>query len=159
MTSLDIPDSVVSVRNYAFGGSKVTDVKIGNGVKGLGGDAFSSCQRLSSLTIGNEVSSIGENAFRSCTALPSVTLPASVNEVGANAFKYCESLSSVVVKGKTQTEAEALLTAAGLPDGCEIKTWNDASQEWFKAELSTAISGLSESSTAADIVAALKSLI
>ena len=73
-------------------------------------------------------------------------------------------MSSITFKGKTLAEVQAMANYPwGLGNsGCGvngIRTSNDASQEWFKAELSTAISGLSESSTAADIVAALKSLI
>lgn len=122
MTSLDIPDSVVSVYNYAFNGNKVTDVKIGNGVKGLGGNSFSDCQRLSSVTIGSGVTSIGMWSF-----------------------SRCPSLKSITFKGKTQTEAEDLLSAAGLPDGCEIKTWNDASKEYVDSlvgSINTTLEGI-----------------
>lgn len=58
-----------------------------------------------------------------------MTIPSSVSAVGENAFKYCEILSSVTVVGKTQEQAEALLSGAGLADGCIISTWNAASLE------------------------------
>jgi hypothetical protein len=61
-----------------------------------------------------------------------VTIPDSVTSIGDYAFAGCTNLSNITVVGKTQAQAEALLANASVPSGCEITTWNDASQEWVK---------------------------
>ena len=68
-----IPDSVTSIRSYAFEGrSGLTSVTIPNSVTSIGKYAFWWCSGLTSVTIGNGVTSIGEGAFRSCNGLASV---------------------------------------------------------------------------------------
>ena len=107
-------------------------VKIGNAVTSIGDNVFIMCTILTNVTIGDNVTSIGGSAFEWCGGLKSVTIPDSVTSIGANAFYDCRSLTSIIVKGKTQAQAETLLTNASVPSGCKITTWNDASQEWVE---------------------------
>ena len=75
ITNLVIPNSVTSIRNYAF----------------------YSCSGLTSVTIPNSVTSIGQEAFYSCSGLTSVTIPDSVTTIGDYAFDRCSSLTSVTI--------------------------------------------------------------
>ena len=87
---LVIPNSVTSIRNYAFFGcSGFASVTIPNSVTSIGDYAFSSCSGLTSVTIGNSVTSIGVHAFSGCSGLTSVTIPNSVTSIGYNAFANC----------------------------------------------------------------------
>ena len=79
VTDLTIPDSVTTIRDYAF----------------------SNCSSLTSVTIGDSVTSIGSYAFEDCRSLTSVTIPDSVTEIGWCAFVYCSSLTSVYCKATT----------------------------------------------------------
>ncbi|MBR1958572.1 MAG: leucine-rich repeat domain-containing protein, partial [Tidjanibacter sp.] len=73
LTSITIPDSVVSIGSYAFQNcSSLTSVTIGNGVSKIGGHAFQNCSSLTSVTIGNGVTTIGGSAFSGCKSLTSV---------------------------------------------------------------------------------------
>ena len=77
-TSVTIPNSVTSIKDYAFDGcSGLTSVTIPNSVTSIGGYAFVSCSGLISVTIGNNVTSIGEGAFAYCSGLTSVKCLAS----------------------------------------------------------------------------------
>ena len=69
-TSFVIPDSVISIGNWAF--------------------AY--CNSLESVVIGNSVISIGSYAFQDCYSLTSVVIPDSVTSIGFGAFSYCSNL-------------------------------------------------------------------
>ena len=69
-----IPNSVTSIRSYAFSG----------------------CSSLTSVTIGNSVTSIVKYAFNNCKSLTSVTIPNSVTSIGYAAFGDCSKLTSVI---------------------------------------------------------------
>ena len=73
--SYEIPDSVTSIRDGAFG----------------------DCESLTSITIPNSVTRIGDSAFSGCTSLASITIPDSVTRIGDGAFKGCTSLTTINV--------------------------------------------------------------
>lgn len=67
---LVIPNSVTSIRNYAFYNCSVlTSVTIPNSVTSIGDKAFYGCKGLTSVIIGNGVTSIGGFAFDGCSKL------------------------------------------------------------------------------------------
>ena len=86
-TDIVIPDSVASIRNYAFFG----------------------CTSLASVTFGenSKLTSIGVCAFSDCTSLASIEIPDSVTSIGDYAFHYCTSLTTVYYGG-TATEWDAI---------------------------------------------------
>ena len=95
---LVIPNSVTSIRGYAFRGcSGLTSVTIHNSVTSIGDYAFSGCSGLTSVTIPNSVTSIGSYAFSSCSGLTSVTIPNSVMSIENSAFSGCSGLNSVII--------------------------------------------------------------
>lgn len=71
-----IPNSVISIGNYAFYGcKKVTSIEIPNGVESIEAYTFHGCSSLKSVTIPPSVSSVGEYAFdETCTSLESVNI-------------------------------------------------------------------------------------
>ena len=95
---LVIPNSVTSIRNYAFDGcSGLTSVTIPNSVTSIGRAAFNGCSGLTSVTIPNSVTSIGDFAFERCSGLTSVTIPNSVTSIMMYAFSSCSGLTSVTI--------------------------------------------------------------
>lgn len=80
----------------------VTSIVIGNGVEGIGGNAFQFFTALKSVKIGRSVHTICDGAFNECTSLTSVVIPDSVTEIGEGAFRKCCALKSVTIgKGLT----------------------------------------------------------
>ena len=89
---------VTSIGNYAFDGCEdLTSISIPNSVMTIGHFAFRNCKRLTSISIPNVVTSIGEKAFYGCTGLTSITIPSSVTSIGLRAFQNCTSLASITI--------------------------------------------------------------
>ena len=100
--SINIPDSVASIGDYAFYNcTSLTSVTIPDSVAIIGQFAFSYCTKLTSVTIPDSVTSIGDDAFSYCAKLTSVTIPDSVTSIGMNAFAHCTSLTSITVEAVT----------------------------------------------------------
>jgi len=91
-----IPDSVVSIGERSFYGSKITSIEIPNSVTSIEKGAFSQCTSLTSLVIGSNVTRIEYEAFYHC-AITSVTIPDPVNTIGDRAFIDCSNLTSVII--------------------------------------------------------------
>ncbi len=72
LTSITIPDSVITIGEIAFYGCSLTTVTIGNSVTTIGDRAFSRCSSLTSITIPDKVTSIGMQAFYFCTLLEAI---------------------------------------------------------------------------------------
>ncbi len=76
MTSIEIPNSVTSIGNYAF----------------------ARCFGLTSIEIPNSVTSIGDSAFSLCKGLTNIKMKSSTPPTtGNNVFAYCSNLTTVYV--------------------------------------------------------------
>ena len=72
-------------------------VIVPNGVKDIGGFAFSHCSRLKSIIIPDSVTSIGACAFHGCSELTSITIPNYMRSIGDWAFYGCSGLTNIVM--------------------------------------------------------------
>ena len=72
LTSVEFPNTIVSIQEDAFSYSGLTTVEIPNSVTTVHAWAFAHCTDLLSLTIGSSVATIETGAFRYCTNLQSI---------------------------------------------------------------------------------------
>ncbi len=98
LTSITIPDSVMSIEDNAFSDcTSLTSITIGSSVTSIGNNAFSDCTSLASITIPDSVTSIGDNAFYDCYRLTSITIGSGLSTIGSGMFEYCTSLASITI--------------------------------------------------------------
>ena len=101
VTSVTIPNSVLTIRENAFGDCyQLSDVRMGNSVSELKVEAFSSCWNLRDIDLPASLRIIGSGAFES-TALTNATIPDSVVSIGAYAFS-CSELTEIIIGAGTQ---------------------------------------------------------
>jgi hypothetical protein len=70
--TLNLPDSVIAIKAYAFFSSYIENLNLGAGLQTIGYAAFRSTTVLKSITLPNTLTSIGEEAFDSATKLTTV---------------------------------------------------------------------------------------
>jgi hypothetical protein len=100
-TSLTIPDSVITIGEYAFGfcNGLDGDLTIPDSVTSIGIEAFNGCYdgAAGNLTIGNSVTTIGTDAFNGCTGLNTMYSAVDASVVTA----YPPSLTTIYYKAGT----------------------------------------------------------
>ena len=125
LTSISIPQNVISIGNYAFAGcSGLTGaLKLPDSVISIGNGVFSGCSGLTEINIPENAVSIGNEAFRGCSRLTGeLKIPDSVISIGAYAFSDCNgSLSITIGSGITEIGDFSFydcdgLTNISLPD-------------------------------------------
>jgi len=85
---------------------KIKTVHIGDGVTNVGNFAFFNTSSIESVAIGDSVKSIGVNAFSSCK-IKSIFIPKTVKNIEDNAFFNCGNLKTVYYTG-TEEEWNAI---------------------------------------------------
>ena len=97
LQSIIIPDSVISIGDYAFEGcASLQNITLGNGVLSIGNVAFGQCG-FSRLVIPNRVTNIDYGAFSDCPNLQSVIIGNGVASLASQTFASCTSLTNVIV--------------------------------------------------------------
>ena len=88
-----IPDSIISIGDYAFEGhTELGVVDIPNTVISIGDDVFKGCTKLANVIIGKSLENIGDNVFDDCLWLKNVTcyatVPPTVGSFKTGTFDY-----------------------------------------------------------------------
>lgn len=129
---LNIPSAidnliVTRIGEYAFlGCTNLTVVTIPMGVMSVGRNAFSYCEKMSSIEIPSSVTQIGSYAFAWCRSLKTVAVPSRVERVEDCVFENCESLATVMIPpsvksiGKFAFSGCRSLTALAIPSSVMI---------------------------------------
>jgi hypothetical protein len=91
----------ITITGYTGPGGDVEIPSTINGlaVTGIGEQAFSSVDTITSVTIPDSVTNLGNFAFVSCSSLAEVTISLNVTNIGVGIFEDCFSLSEVTFRG------------------------------------------------------------
>ena len=102
-TSVNILDSVDSIREYAFAWCEgLTSINIPDSIDNIGEGVFEGCESLTSITIPDNVRSIDSYAFAWCSNLTSIIIPNDIERIDSTAFKDCENLADVYYSGSQE---------------------------------------------------------
>ena len=96
LTSVTIPNSVITIGSLAFYQSNLTSIYIPNSVTTISSCAFTSCNGLTSVSFPNSVLYIGYQAFQNCSSLKSVSIHNSAVSIEGLAFENCIGLTEIV---------------------------------------------------------------
>lgn len=161
-TSLDIPDEVASIPNYAFNGcSGIIEINIPSNVASIGTDAFAGCDSITTATLpttalssvaksqlqrvvlngGDEIPSA---AFASCSKLTNIELGDSVASIGQFAFSNCSSLKSINIP--SSVTSIAWQTFSGCSNLTSVTFENTSG--WYYAQFPSSTSSDSKSISA-----------
>lgn len=104
LKKVTIPATVTSVGSYAFYGCKdLEEVYLHVAGTDVGSFIFKNCTALRTAVLGEGVTDIPSQAFEGCTALASVTLPETLTTIDSNAFKNCSALRSIQIPASVTT--------------------------------------------------------
>ncbi len=102
-TSITIHDNIsgypiLSIGDSAFADcTKLTEIKIEEGIKEIGDGAFTNCTGLTSIVIPDSVTSLGDAVFYNCGSLTELVLPDHLTALGAYTFAYCIGLKELTL--------------------------------------------------------------
>lgn len=95
ITSVSLPDGLISIGKMAFCHCSVTEIRIPDSVMEIKENAFTGCENLESITLPDKLQAIEFGTFQNCNKLKGVTLPASVKILEDDVFLGCESLEEI----------------------------------------------------------------
>ena len=95
--TLSIPNSVISIRDYAFYHcDQLTGTLVfPNSMNTIGVNAFQYCTGFTEVIMGINLMIVGNRSFSNCTGLQKVILPDVVTVIGIEAFRYCDQLTEI----------------------------------------------------------------
>ncbi len=94
----------------------IKEVRILNGVTGIGTRAFYGCSSLTTVTLPESLTTISDRAFANCMALTTVNMTDYVAQIGEEAFSYCTSLKSITLGKALESIGNKAFSQSGLTE-------------------------------------------
>ena len=101
VTSVNLPDSVVSIGMRCFSGcSKLKKIYCGTNLEAIEKEAFLFCRKLKTISLQDtQIRAVAIKAFSGCDSLPQIEFPNTLEELSVHSFRWCNSLIKVVMHG------------------------------------------------------------
>jgi hypothetical protein len=100
-----VPKNVLALTKM-FTGRKLLTLDIPNSVTSIGDYALRGCSSLKAVNIPESVTSIGRGAFSRCTSLKLIAIPQSVTDIKEDAFDDCYALQQRLEQGQGQVHRD-----------------------------------------------------
>jgi hypothetical protein len=113
---------------------KAKDVRVPDGITGIGKWAFSGCESLSSITLPVSLTTIGDGAFSLCKSLGSIILPAGLTSIKNGIFYGCGSLVSIIAQALQPPALHSLWLPQFAPPAVIIYVPPAALEDYKNAE-------------------------
>ncbi len=81
----------------------VRKVVLGEGITGIGANAFCYCTNMTEAVLPQSLKNIGDSAFSECTSLKGIVFPKSLKRIGTNAFYKCSALTELSLPGTLES--------------------------------------------------------
>lgn len=128
LINVQLPGSVESIGNYAFKGTDIRTITLGENVGVIGVEAFGDCKALVEVNFAESsiLHTISQAAFVGCESLKTVTMPDTVEVIEGYAFVGCYALESVYVSaglmemGKYAFSSTPSLKSFVMGDGAKV---------------------------------------
>ena len=124
LTSIVMPESLVTIENNAFSGcARLAKADLNDKLESISYNVFSDCVSLLSVDLPASLKTLGSSAFNGCTNLTTIIIPEKVRTIDNQTFYKCEQLSSVVLpNGLEAIKSSAFedcksLTSISFPEG------------------------------------------
>ena len=89
-----------------FASMALTSVKLPDGLKRIGKNAFNNCKALPAISIPEGVTHIDESAFNGCFDAAELSLPSTLTNIGAYAFDRCYAMLKVTCHALTPPQMQ-----------------------------------------------------
>ena len=131
VTKVTLPDTIVSMKDYAFKGcTSLSEINIPEKVAYPGISIFEGCTSLTEINIPKYIGFIGKGDFKDCSSLTEVTIPGTVHSADESAFEGCTSLTDLYVNGDVKLD-EKLFGNSAPPENLTIHGYTNSSAEIF----------------------------
>ena len=123
LASVQLPENLLEIGEYAFSGGSLTDLELPKGLTTIRINAFYKCASLLEMVIPEGVTRLEGSVFYGCSSLSNVQLPSGLEYIGSSAFYDCSNLTELWIPNSvTVIEFRAFgacteLVKINLPEG------------------------------------------
>jgi hypothetical protein len=118
LRSVVLPDSVTQIGWSVFSGaSRLESATIGDGISSLANETFNNCRSLTDVTLTDSITRLENSAFSGCANLTGISLPASLEYIGSSTFSGCTGITSISMPASLRAiDSYAFSACSGLAD-------------------------------------------
>ncbi len=95
--TLNLPNSLEYICEYAFSSTGITGINFNNKLKSIGKYAFSACREINvSITLPNSLTYVDNNAFELCENMTNINFGTGLRYLSNNLFYKCKNLQEII---------------------------------------------------------------